>query len=144
MAGGNKARKLTFVISVYLALPITLVLTGLAFWMVGVENATLILQSAESPDGRYRAEVVREDPGASSSYNFMVRLTPANLTSLGEKLRLLPFGPQYIALNVHHEPDQLTVRWSSTEQLIILCNGCNGAIPGRTKWRNIQLDYEFR
>ena len=61
-------------------------------WMVSVENATIVLQSVDSPGGRYRAEVVREDPGVSSSYEYMVRVMPADVTPLGKSLRLLPFG----------------------------------------------------
>ena len=138
----ERPRRLLFLIAVYVALPSGLILAMLIGWMVATENATAVLQSADSPDGRYRAEVVREDPGVSSKYEFRVRLTPANLTPLAEKLKLLPFGPQYIALSVDHEPDQLAAAWSSNERVTIMCAGCGGASIGKSRWRDIQLEYQ--
>jgi hypothetical protein len=138
------SRRLVFLMLVYVVLPCALILVALAGWMAAVENATLVLQSADSPDGRYRAQVVREDPGVSSNYKYMVRVTPANLTPLAEKLRLLPFGPEYTALEAHREPDKLAVQWSSDRELTIRCEGCSGAVQGEEKWRDIRLEYELK
>jgi len=107
MGADPKSRGIFFQIRVYVALPVALVLFFLGGWRMAVENVTTILQSADSPDGRYRAQVVRQDPGASSKYQYLAGVTPANLTRFAERLRLLPFGPQYIALEVHHEPEKL-------------------------------------
>jgi hypothetical protein len=90
-------------------------------WMVSAEKATVVLQSADSPDGRYRAEVVREDPGVSSSYEYVVRVMPAGLTTLEKSLRVLPFGPVYVALDLHREPDRLAVSWNGPDEVIIQC-----------------------
>jgi hypothetical protein len=144
MAAASKSRQLLFLVGVYAALPSALITALLIGWVVAVENATIVLQSADSPDGRYRAEVVREDPGASSNYEFMVRITPANLTPLAQKLRLLPFGPQYTALDAHREPDKLAVRWNGATTLTIHCEGCNDTPRGKPRWRDIQLNYELK
>jgi hypothetical protein len=138
------SRRLVFLIAVYVALPSALILVAFAGWMVAAENATLVLQSADSPDGRYRAQVVREDPGVSSNYKYMVRVTPANLTPLAEKLRLLPFGPEFTALEARREPDKLAVQWTGGRELTIHCQGCSGAIQGEERWRDIQLKYELK
>jgi hypothetical protein len=138
------SRRLAFLIAVYVVLPSALISAGLLGWMVAVENATLVLQSVDSPDGRYRAQVVREDPGVSSNYEYMVRVTPANQTPLAEKLRLLPFGPQYIPLDAHREPDKLVVQWKTDRELTIRCEGCGGAVRGGERWRDIRLEYEVK
>jgi hypothetical protein len=109
-----------------------------------VENATLVLQSVDSPDGRYRAQVVREDPGVSSNYKYMVRVTPAKLTPLAQKLRLLSFGSVYTALEAHREPDKLAIRWNGYRELEIDCEGCSGAVQGEEQWRDIRLAYELK
>jgi hypothetical protein len=140
----QKARRLFFLVTVYVALPSLLILAGLVVWMAAIENATLVLQSADSPDGRYRAQVVREDPGASSNYEYMVRVAPASLTPLAEKLRLLPFGTRYTLLEVHHEPDKLDLQWTSPAELTIHCQGCAGAGLGKRRWRDLRLTYEVQ
>ncbi len=137
-------RSRLFLISVYVVLPCTLILLMLVGWMVSAEKATVVLQGADSPDGHYRAEVIREDPGASSSYEYMVRVMPSGLTTLGKSLHVLPFAPVYIALNVHHEPDRLVVIWSSPNEVTIDCEGCGVTRPGKEKWRAIKLRYELR
>jgi hypothetical protein len=137
-------RKRLFLIGVYGVLPCTLILLLLVGWMVSAEKATVVLQSADSPDGRYRAEVVREDPGVSSSYEYLVRVMPAGLTTLEKSLRMLPFGPVYVALNLHREPDKLTVGWNGPDEVRIQCQGCGEPMPGKEQWRGIKLRYELR
>jgi len=141
MAGVAKSRTLFFHISVYVVLPGALILLLLIGWMLAVDNATVVLQSTDSPDGRYRAQVVREDPGVSSNYKYMVRVAPARLPPLAARLGLLPFGPFYTALDIHHEPDKLTVRWTGPQGLTIQCKGCLGATEGKSQWRDIELKY---
>ena len=87
-----------------------------------------VLQSVDSPGGRYRAEVVREDPGVFSGYEYMVRLMPAGLTPLAKSLRVLPFGPVYVALDAHREPDKIAVQWTGRAEVTIHCNGCGETI----------------
>ena len=112
--------------------------------MVSQENATVVLQEATSPDSQYRAEVVREDPGVSSGYEYMVRVMPAGLTTLAKSLHVLPFAPIYVALNARGEPDKLTVRWSGPKEVTILCQGCGEISQGSERWREIALRYELR
>ncbi len=90
-------RQRFILIGLYIALTSALISAMLAGWMLSVENATLVLQSTDSPDGRYRAEIVREDPGVSSGYEYMVRLMPAGLTPLAKSLSVLLFGPVFTA-----------------------------------------------
>ena len=137
-------RKRLFLIGVYGVLPCTLSILLLVGWMVSAEKATVVLQSADSPDGRYRAEVVREDPGVSSSYEYMVRVMPVGLTTLEKSLRVLPFGPVYVALDLHREPDRLAVSWDGPDEVTIQCQGCGETLPGKEQWRGIKLRYEFR
>jgi hypothetical protein len=140
----SKLRQTIFLTGIYVALPSALISLILVGWMIGVENATLVTESVDSPDGRYRAQVVREDPGASSGYEYMVRLMPAGLTPLPRSLRVLPFGAVYVALDAHREPDRLTVSWTGREQVTIRCEGCGDATMGKPKWREIELRYEVR
>ena len=72
-------RKRVLLIGVYAILPAALIVLMLLGWMLSAEKATVILQAANSTDGLYRAEVVRADPGVSSSYEYVVRLMPANV-----------------------------------------------------------------
>lgn len=143
MAGALKSRSLLYNIAVYVILPGAPLLMLFMGWRIALENATTVLQSVNSPDGRYRAEVVREDPGVSSGYEYMVRLAPAGLAPLAMSLRILPFGPVYLALDAHHEPDKLTIQWTSPQNLAIQCKGCGGAARGKSKWRDIELKYEL-
>lgn len=143
MANSNR-RQLLVLIALYGALPSALISAMLVGWMVAVENATIVLQSADSPDGRYRAEVVREDPGVSARYEYMVRVMPTDLTPLAKSLRVLPFGPVYVVLNVHREPDKLSVLWTDSNEVSIQCQGCEEARDGQGKWRDIALKYELR
>ncbi len=131
-------------IALYAALPSALILAMLVGWMMAVENATVVLQSVDSPGGRYRVEVVREDPGVSSGYEYMVRLMPAGLTPLAKSLRVLPFGPVYVALDAHREPDKIAVQWTGRAEVTIHCNGCGETIPGKEKWRDIAVKYELK
>ena len=48
----TKLRQLFILIGLYVALPSALICAMLAGWMVSLENATLVLQSTDSPDGR--------------------------------------------------------------------------------------------
>jgi hypothetical protein len=128
----------------YGVLPSVLLLIMLAGWMVSEERATVILEEATSPDGGDRTEVVREDPGVSSGYEYMVRVMPAGLTTLVKSLHVLPFAPIYVALNAYREPDKLTVRWSGSKEVTILCEGCGEITQGSEKWREIALKYELR
>ncbi len=137
-------RKRLFLIGVYGVLPAALVVLMLLGWMVSAEKATVVLQAANSPGGRYRAEVVREDPGVSSSYEYMVRVMPSDLRTLGKSLHVLPFAPVYVALDLHREPDKLVVRWSGPNEVTIHCQGCGAITPGKEKWREIALKYELR
>jgi len=140
----SKLRQRFVLIALYVALPSALILAMLVGWMMAVENATVVLQSADSPDGRFRAEVVREDPGVSSSYEYKVRVMPAGLTPLAKSLRVLPFGPVYVALDVHREPDKLQVRWSGPKEVTISCQGCGGTIPVNGQWRDVALKYDMK
>ena len=137
----TKLRQLIILIALYVALPSALISAMLIGWMIAVENATLVLQSADSPDGRYRAEVVREDPGVSSGYEYMVRLMPAGLTPLAKSLRVLPFGPVFTALDAHREPDKLNVEWTGQAEVTIHCLGCRDASQAKEQWRDITLKY---
>ena len=129
---------------IYGVLPSVLLLIMLAGWMGSQEKATVVLQEATSPDGGYRAEVVREDPGVSSGYEYMVRVMPAGLTTLAKSLHVLPFAPIYVALNVPREPDKLAVSWSGPREVTILCQGCGEITQGSERWREIALRYEVR
>jgi hypothetical protein len=140
----SRIRRLLFLIGVYVALPSALISAMLVGWMVAVENATLVLQSSDSFDGRYRAEVVREDPGVSSGYEYMVRVMPAGLTPLAKSLRMLPFGPVYIALDARREPEKLIVQWTGAETVTIHCEGCGETPPGGQKWRDISIKFDLR
>jgi hypothetical protein len=140
----TKLRQLFILIGLYVALPSALICAMLAGWMVSVENATLVLQSTDSPDGRYRAEIVREDPGVSSGYEYMVRLMPAGLPPLTKSLRVLPFGPVFTALDVHREPEKLTVQWTGAQQLTIHCDGCRDASQAKEQWRDITVKYDLK
>ena len=140
----TKLRQLFFPIALYVALPTALISAMLVGWMVAVENATVVLHSADSPDGRYRAEVVRVDPGVSSGYEYIVRVMPSGLTPLARSLRVLPFGPVYVALDAHHEPDKLEVRWSDPNELTIFCRGCRGTTPVNGQWRDVALKYDMK
>jgi hypothetical protein len=140
----TRLRQLAILIALYVALPTALVSALLVGWMVAVENATVVLQSADSPDGRYRAEVVRVDPGASSGYEYMVRVMPSGLTPLARSLRVLPFGPVYVALDAHREPDKLEVRWSALKEVAISCRGCEGATLADRRWRDLALRYDVK
>jgi len=137
-------RKRLFLTSVYVILPTTLIVLMLLGWMVSAENATVVLQSTNSPDGQYRAEVVRVDPGVSSSYEYMVRVMPAGVTTLAKSLHGLPFAPIYVALDVHREPDKLMVGWSGPNEVTIHCEGCGRAVQGKERWREVALRYELR
>lgn len=141
---GAKHRPTAFTIAVYVLLPGILIAAGLGGWMIAVENATAQLESTDSPDGRYRAEIVREDPGVSSGYEYMVRLMPAGLTPLAKSLRVLPFVPVYVALDVHREPDKLMAEWTGPREVTIHCEGCSEATPGKEKWRDVAVKYELR
>jgi hypothetical protein len=143
MAGAHKTRRLLNIIALYILAPGASLLVFFIGWRVALENATIIVQSAVSPDGRYRAEVAREDPGASSSYEYMIRLAPASFSKYAMALHILPFGPVYVALNAHHEPDSLTVQWTGPQEVTIHCRGCNGVDRGRDRWRDLQLRYEL-
>jgi len=140
----TKLRQILVQVALYAALPIALVAAMLIGWMASVENATAVLQSADSPDGRYRAEVVREDPGVSAEYEYMVRLMPSGLSPLARSLRVVPFAPVYVALDAHREPDHLTVQWTSSDHLAIRCGGCGGSVAGKAQWRDIRLSYDVR
>jgi hypothetical protein len=137
-------RKRLLLTCVYVIFPTTLIVLMLLGWMVSAENATVVLQSANSPDGRYRAEVVREDPGVSSGYEYMVRVMPAGLATFTRSLHALPFVPIYVALDVHREPDKLAVAWRGENEVTIHCEGCAGTTPGQERWREIALRYELR
>jgi hypothetical protein len=137
-------RRRIFLTSIYGVIPGALLLLALAGWMVSAENATAVLQSENSADGRFRAEVVRADPGVSSSYEYMVRVMPADVTTLARSLRGLPFAPIYVALDLHREPDKLVVSWSGPSEVTIHCEGCGAAAPGKKRWREIALRYELR
>ena len=137
-------RKRLFPIGVYAVIPTALIVLMLLGWMVSAENATVVLQAVNSPDGRYRAEVVREDPGVSSSYEYMVRVMPAGLTTLAKSLHGLPFARIYVALDVRREPDKLAVIWSDPNEVTINCEGCGATGPGKERWREIALRYELR
>jgi hypothetical protein len=143
MAGVRRARSILYVITLYIIMPGASLLLFFIGWRVALENATIIVQSAVSPDGRYRAEVAREDPGASSSYEYMVRLAPASLSRYAMTLRIVPFGPVFVALDAHREPDKLTVQWTGPNEVTILCQGCNGVDRGRDSWRDLRLRYEL-
>jgi hypothetical protein len=140
----SRLRRALLLIALYVALPTALLSALLVGWMAAVENATLVLQSADSPGGRYRAEVVRADPGVSAGYEYMVLVMPAGLTPLARSLRVLPFGPVYVALDAHREPDKLEVRWSGPKEVTILCRGCGGATPGNERWRGVALKYDLK
>ena len=45
---------------------------------------------------------------------------------------------------LHREPDKLTVRWSGSKEVTILCEGCGEITQGSEKWREIALKYELR
>lgn len=137
-------RKRTFLAFVYGVLPLTLAVLMLLGWLLSLEKATTVLQTADSPDGRYRAEVVREDPGVSSSYKYMVRVMPAGLSPFAISLSGLPFDPVYVALDLHHQPDKLSVQWTSLGELTLQCDGCSGATHGKTNWRDLALRYQIR
>jgi len=137
------SRRLFVLIALYGGIPAGLILALFIGWIVAQENATTVLQSADSPDRRYRAEFVREDPGVSSNYRYKVRVSPTNLSPLQQKLRELPFGPQYTALDANREPDKLTLRWTGPEELSIQCVGCAGDTTGKPDWRDIQLKYQI-
>ena len=137
-------RRRMFRASLYGLAPTVLIVLMLAGWRVAEENATVVLQAAGSPDGRYRAEVVRVDPGVSSSYEYMVRVMPAGVTTLAKSLHGLPFAQVYIALEVLHEPDKLMVSWGGPNEVTIHCEGCGGATPSKERWREITLRYELR
>ena len=137
-------RKRVLLIGVYAILPAALIVLMLLGWMLSAEKATVILQAANSTDGLYRAEVVRADPGVSSSYEYVVRLMPARVTTLAKSFHGLPFAPLYVALDVHHEPDKLMVTWSDKHEVTIQCEGCGGTAPGKERWRGIVLRYELR
>jgi hypothetical protein len=137
-------RKRFVLIGVYAVLPAALIVLMLLGWMISAENATVVLQSANSPDGRYRAEVVRADPGVSSSYEYMVRVMPAGVTTLAKSLHGMPFAPIYVALDVHREPDKLAVIWTGPNEVTVHCAGCGGTAPGKERWREIALRYELR
>jgi hypothetical protein len=137
-------RRRLFLIGIYAVLPTALIVLMLLGWMISAEKATVVLQAVNSPGGRYRAEVVREDPGVSSTYEYMVRVMPSGLTTLRKSLHVLPFAPVYIALSVHHEPDKLVVVWSGPNQVTIDCEGCGTIKPGKEEWREIALRYELR
>jgi hypothetical protein len=133
-----------FPVSVYGVLPSVLIVLMLLGWMVSAEKATVVLQAAYSPDGRYRAEVVREDPGVSSSYEYMVRVMPSDVQTLGKSLHVLPFAPVFVALVLHREPDKLAIRWSGTNEVTIDCQGCGATTAGKATWRGIALKYELK
>jgi hypothetical protein len=137
-------RRQVFLISIYGVVPAALLLVGLVGWLLSAENATVALQTENSPDGRYLAEVVRADPGVSSSYEYMVRVMPTGATMLARSLHGLPFAPIYVALDLHREPDKLAVAWSGASEVTIHCQGCGEAAPGKAKWRDIALRYEVR
>jgi hypothetical protein len=139
----RRLRQLFLLIALYVALPSALISAMLVGWMVAVENATVVLRSVDSPDGRYRAEVVREDPGVSSGYEYMVRLMPADLTPLEKSLRVLPFGPVYVALDAHREPDKIAVQWTGRAEVTIHCSGCGETVLGKGEWRDIAVKYEL-
>ena len=141
---GVPLRRRIFLASIYGVVPGVLLLVALAGWMVSAENATAVLQAENSPDGRYRAEVVRADPGVSSSYEYMVRVMPAGVTMLARSLHGWPFAPIYVALDLHREPDKLSVVWSGPSEVTIHCDGCGAAAPGKARWREIALRYELR
>jgi hypothetical protein len=143
MAGITHRRRL-FLIGIYAFLPTALVVLMLLGWMISTEKATVVLQAVDSPGGLYRAEVVREDPGVSSTYEYMVRVMPSGLTTLRKSLHVLPFAPVYIALSVCHEPDRMVVVWSGPKELTIHCEGCGTIKPGKEEWREIALRYELR
>ncbi len=137
-------RKRFVLIGVYAVLPAALIVLMLLGWKFSAENATVVLQAADSPDGRYRAEVVRADPGVSSSYEYMVRVMPAGVTTLAKSLRGLPFAPIYVALDLHREPDKLMVGWSGANEVTIRCDGCGGTAQGKARWQEIALRYQLR
>jgi hypothetical protein len=143
MAGVSLRRRI-FLASIYGVIPASLLLVALVGWLVSAENATVVLQAENSPDGRYRAEVVRADPGVSSSYEYMVRVMPTDVTMLARSLHGLPFSPIYVALDLHREPDKLSVVWSDPSEVTIHCEGCGGTAPGKESWREIALRYELR
>jgi hypothetical protein len=140
----NFRRRRAGLIALYVGLPALLISTGSVAWMMAVEKSTLVLQSADSPDGHYRAEVVREDPGVSSGFEYMVRVMPTGLSAFATSLRKLPFDPVYIALDAHHEPDWLNVQWTSLHEVTIRCTGCSDAQIGREHFREVSMKYELR
>jgi hypothetical protein len=113
-------------------------------WLLSLEKATTVLQTADSPDGRYRAEVVRQDPGVTSSYKYMVRVAPSNVTTLQKSLSMLPFAPICVALTLHRDPDKILVSWSGPQEVTIRCEECRGVPSGGEKWRDVTLKYEVR
>lgn len=143
MAGERKFRSLPNIIALYILAPGASLLVFFIGWRVALENATIIVQSAVSPDGRYRAEVAREDPGASSSYEYMVRLAPASFSKYAMALHILPFGPVFVALDAHHEPDKLSVQWTGPHELTINCQDCGGVDRGGERWRDLHLKYDL-
>lgn len=143
MPGARKARSALKIVALYIIAPGASLLMFFIGWRVALENATIIVQSAVSPDGRYRVEVAREDPGAASSYEYMVRLAPASFSRYAMTLRIVPFGPVYVALDAHHEPDKLTVQWTGPQEVTIDCQGCSGVDRGKDSWRDLRLKYEL-
>src|SRR5277367_1129985 len=137
-------RKRLFPIGVYAVIPTALIVLMLLGWLVSAENATVVLQAENSPDDRYRAEVVRADPGVSSSYEYMVRVMPTGVSTLERSLHGFPFAPIYVALDLHREPDKLAVVWSDASEVTIHCEGCGAAAPGKARWREITFRYVLR
>jgi hypothetical protein len=137
-------RKRLVLISVYAFLPVALIVLMLLGWKISAERVTVVLQAANSDDGRYRAEVVRADPGVSSNYEYMVRVMPAGVTTFAESFQGLPFASIYVALDLHREPDKLMVGWSGPSEVTIRCDGCEGTAQGKERWRDIALRYELR
>jgi hypothetical protein len=131
-------------IALYLVLPAVLIALGVIGWMMAIENSTLVLRSVNSPDGLFRAEVVREDPGASSNYQYMVRVMPAGISFFATSLRRLPLDPVYVALDAHHEPDKLVVQWTGPREVTIHCDGCRDAETGRDHFRGVTFKYELK
>jgi len=143
MAGVSLRRRI-FLASIYGVIPAALLLAAVAGWLVSAENATVVLQAENSPDGRYRAEIVRADPGVSSNYEYMVRVMPTGVTMLARSLHGLPLAPIYVALDLYREPDKLAVVWSGASEVTIHCEGCGAASPGKARWREITFRYELR
>jgi hypothetical protein len=137
-------RGLLFLLALYVFFPLLLSALLILGWMLSLESATVVLQSSTSPDGVYRGEVVRRDPGVSDNYEYMVRISPAKLTPLARKLLALPFSPRYVALELYREPDKLSVQWTGNRELTVRCEGCAGATKGEPEWRNVRLKYELK